>query len=382
MTTSDVQETTTAPTYYCWVRLVEVKKDVRKAAEVTHYHGDRTEKLLHGSRPPGVVDEGAFSVQSGKPAVIWSAAPEFFGREGAETCFEYGPAFRDRGLALGWLSKPAGIAWDKEALNRFLMTATHVTDLKQADKHEPCKDGFPPKDWSEEFKYKHLRMPETPLFRPAELSLEPPAENLDEEAQLLRLANLRGGLHDEIYTEAQGSISAALPVLQAAGLATDGWPVTKRMQAIKLLRQLVLDSVEPTVYDFKQRPEFCRPRPWTTYPSVKPMFRNHDHKCYPGHPSFPSGHATVAYVFAYLIAALDTAQDRSKLEEVAQEVAERREIAGVHFPSDTAGGKDLAVQMVAKMLDPPSNPNWSNFACAVRDVFPSATHIKPDHPNR
>jgi PAP2 superfamily len=379
MTTTDTQEKTDPPTYYCWVRLVPVKQDVRKA-EVTYYHGTFPKEVRHGSRPPGVVDGDAFSVSTAGPTMIWSAAPEVFGREGADTVFEYGPAYRSRCEALNWLSEPAGIAWDKEALNRFLMTATPVPDLIQPDLEPLCTGGFPETDWAEEFKSKHSCMPTTALFKPAELILTPPTENQAEEAELLRLANFRGSQQDVIYAEAQGSVSAALPVLRAAGLATDVRPVTPRMLAIKRLRQLVLDSVEPTVYDFKRRVNFCRPRPWTTYPGVQPWFRDHDHKCYPGHPAFPSGHATVAYVFAYLIAALDTAQDHSGLEEVARQVAQRREIAGVHFPSDSAGGKHLARQMVDKMLVPASNPDWQNFACAVRRVFPSATHIVPYRP--
>jgi hypothetical protein len=69
----------------------------------------------------------------------------------------------------------------------------------------------------------------------------------------------------------------------------------------------------------------------------------------PGHASYPSGHATQAHLMASCVkAALPTTPDniRAELGEVldtlAARIARNREIAGLHFHSDTVAGWDLA----------------------------------------
>ena len=315
---------------------MKVRKNARKA-EVSYFHGDLPSLLMHGSRPPGVIDSEAQaqSNEDQSPAtLVWAADPRSFGREGAKTVFEYGPAFTNPDAALSWLATPAGAAWDKDAVNRFLLSAMQVQGSFPQPDIAPCSGSFPEADWHEEFRFKHLQVLPNPVFEHQDLQLEPPAHYVnghDEQAELLRLASLRQAQHKQIYTEAQGGVNAAYPVLHAAGWDSDVWPVTPRMLAIKALRQAVLASVELSVFKFKTH--YCRARPWTIYPAVRPMFRNHDHKCYPGHPSFPSGHATVAYAFAYLIPLIDRNANPIKLEAVAEAVARRREIAGVHFPA-------------------------------------------------
>jgi PAP2 superfamily len=363
----------TLTTYYCWVRLVKMRADAQKT-KVNYFHGDPPDLLHHGSRPPGVVEGEALTARGDKvTTLIWSADPGYFGREDGKTVFEYGPAFASRQKAVDWLGTPAGAAWDVDALNRFLMAATPVERELPKPDCAPCGCDFPETDWNDEFRYKHCRPLADPLFNHDELSLKPLQHYIggrDEQAELMRLAKLRRAQRKQIYAEAHGSVAAAYPVLRAAGWITDGWPSTPRMRAIKELRQLVLDSVELSVYKFKN--ERCRARPWTTYPTVKPMFRDPGHKCYPGHPAFPSGHATVAYVFALLIAKIDKDQDAGKLLRVAQEVAERREIAGVHFPSDTAAGKDLAEQMVEQLFSSKGGSGCGVFVKLVESIAVAA----------
>jgi hypothetical protein len=67
----------------------------------------------------------------------------------------------------------------------------------------------------------------------------------------------------------------------------------------------------------------------------------------PGHPAYPSGHSTQAHLMALCVKhALPTGNVRSSLGEVIDELADRiarnREIAGVHFESDSKGGENLA----------------------------------------
>ena len=69
----------------------------------------------------------------------------------------------------------------------------------------------------------------------------------------------------------------------------------------------------------------------------------------PGHASYPSGHATQAFLIARTLeAVLDgtpSAAAQPVVEALAERIARNREIAGFHYPSDTAAGRELAAQL-------------------------------------
>lgn len=66
---------------------------------------------------------------------------------------------------------------------------------------------------------------------------------------------------------------------------------------------------------------------------------------YPGHPSYPSGHATQAHALAWVLGDLVPASAQA-LTDMSQRVAENREIAGLHYPSDSAAGRLLAEHLL------------------------------------
>lgn len=76
-------------------------------------------------------------------------------------------------------------------------------------------------------------------------------------------------------------------------------------------------------------------------PSIQPT---------PGHPAYPSGHATQAHLLM-AVAGLLLPERRDELMAYAQRVAENREIGGVHYRSDTDAGRWLAAQMVAEIVE-------------------------------
>ena len=76
----------------------------------------------------------------------------------------------------------------------------------------------------------------------------------------------------------------------------------------------------------------------------------------PGHPSFPSGHATQGMLIALCIeAALPNAATKGRwrplLHTLAGRVGRNREIAGLHYASDTRAGFELAGKSFA-LLSP------------------------------
>jgi hypothetical protein len=81
-------------------------------------------------------------------------------------------------------------------------------------------------------------------------------------------------------------------------------------------------------------------------PQVQPMIPT------PGHASWPSGHATEAYLTCALLQALlpQGAQYREQLERLAARIAVNRTVAGLHFPVDSAVGRLLGAALADFMV--------------------------------
>lgn len=80
-----------------------------------------------------------------------------------------------------------------------------------------------------------------------------------------------------------------------------------------------------------------RPRPMQLEPCLRPAI-----DC-PHHAAFPSGHSTQSHLVALLMGAVTGRDDvREALWAAADRIAENREYAGVHYPSDSRCGVALA----------------------------------------
>jgi hypothetical protein len=89
-----------------------------------------------------------------------------------------------------------------------------------------------------------------------------------------------------------------------------------------------------------------RPRPSQVSPALMPPIE------VPGHASFPSGHATEAYLISFCLERVmpvavnrryDTGDPYSTaLRRLAQRIARNREVLGLHYPSDSRAGLELA----------------------------------------
>jgi len=93
-------------------------------------------------------------------------------------------------------------------------------------------------------------------------------------------------------------------------------------------------------------------RPNEYSPQVQPMILT------PSHSTFPSGHATEAFISAYVLwrllkasgnvqytNAISSERWRIQLMRLASRVAINRTVAGVHFPVDSAAGCFLGIQL-------------------------------------
>lgn len=85
----------------------------------------------------------------------------------------------------------------------------------------------------------------------------------------------------------------------------------------------------------RHKEHFDRVRPSFLDTSIRPSVG------IPGHPAYPSGHASQSFLVASIASELDP-QNREKYFESAFRIAKNREIAGVHYKSDSEAGQFLA----------------------------------------
>lgn len=108
------------------------------------------------------------------------------------------------------------------------------------------------------------------------------------------------------------------------------------------LLQDVFDDLNIVLFTLKNK--YGRTRPHTLEPDISPAIE------VPGHPAYPSGHSTQAHFVAYFLSEL-APERREEFEKRAMEIAVNREVAGLHYPSDTLAGKLIARQFVDLLLN-------------------------------
>ena len=115
----------------------------------------------------------------------------------------------------------------------------------------------------------------------------------------------------------------------------------------------VLYDVFLIVLEFKKK--FKRKRPSQILKEVEPVIE------VPWHSSYPSGHATQAKVISEIMGNLFS-EKKEEFELLAKRIGENREIAGLHYPSDTTAGFILGKHLSTIFLEQ-LNPifNDSNF---------------------
>ena len=111
------------------------------------------------------------------------------------------------------------------------------------------------------------------------------------------------------------------------------------------LRVLKAANLIATVYQMHWKEVYNRARPTQVCPALFPPI------AVPGHASYPSGHSTQAHLLALCLgdvfAALPAGQPSpaaliADLDVLARRITRNREIAGLHFPSDSKAGETLA----------------------------------------
>ncbi len=96
----------------------------------------------------------------------------------------------------------------------------------------------------------------------------------------------------------------------------------------------------------KAKKKFARIRPSVLAPDLELVVEN------PGHPAYPSGHAAQGYMGALILTTLDPEHEK-EYKKFGYNIGLRREIAGVHYPSDSRAGRKLAEEVFEKLKTVP-----------------------------
>ncbi|WP_299771199.1 phosphatase PAP2 family protein [uncultured Tateyamaria sp.] len=140
---------------------------------------------------------------------------------------------------------------------------------------------------------------------------------------------------------------------------------------------VLIDAVLAAAIDVHTQFKHALPvlRPVELSPQINPVIQT------PSHSSFPSGHATEAFVVAQLLTRLrELAEDslaKSNLLQHAVRIAQNRTVAGVHYPVDNMAGSMLGTAL-ADYFSAISQPGVAPVAVPKRSFKPSAEkdHLK------
>lgn len=157
--------------------------------------------------------------------------------------------------------------------------------------------------------------------------------------RLDKLLALRQDMLIEIYAQERSLFNELEKILKAE--IKTGKLGTEELE--KFIDQIIYPAWEDLLCVLmRAKAYFNVARPFQYSPALTPPF-------FPAHPSFPSGHATQAYVVFLLVKDWRSALG-IKLKPLAKKIGTNREIAGVHYSFDTAAGLALAKSFVVQFL--------------------------------
>lgn len=105
--------------------------------------------------------------------------------------------------------------------------------------------------------------------------------------------------------------------------------------------------------------KYMRQRPAQAWPTIDPAIAT------PRHPAYPSGHAMQAHLVAELLGQANAGL-QAPARALAERIAENREIAGVHYPTDTKASV-WSVKKIMELLATFDDPVFQQMVKAAKD---------------
>lgn len=173
-------------------------------------------------------------------------------------------------------------------------------------------------------------------------------------------------LERDIRAQAGTHNDAVAPVWKAAKVD----PMLPHNKARVDLQQAVIDCMRAPIVLLKidvdrGRPGCCcKAGPGKLL--LDPMFV-HGEKHHPCHPSYPSGHAALAYAMALVLREIQSSCWPA-VETAANLVGKNREMAGVHFATDSEAGRQLAQHLVPLLM---LNASFKALVCKAAINWPN-----------
>lgn len=200
---------------------------------------------------------------------------------------------------------------------------------------------FPEGKWGKDFLAQLYAGPNY-LSKDEVVEIDPaPANDSDVSKQeLVTLLQYMVEKRDESTVAAIKYENQNMPIVEAfahSGLFVD----TKENRGTKDL--MLITGKEVGFFILREKMRYARARPTQLSPELSLVID------LPPHPAYPSGHAGQSYAVALILSALDP-ENESKYKQFAENIGQRREIAGVHYPSDSDAGRKIADQIISKLM--------------------------------
>lgn len=112
---------------------------------------------------------------------------------------------------------------------------------------------------------------------------------------------------------------------------------------------------------------YIRARAAQVWPVIAPIIPT------PAHPSYPSGHALQSHLIAELVK-LAVPTMGLACDILANRIAFNRELAGVHFPSDTAASKEIVARIMPLLTEV---PEFNNIIQQVKLEWGETRNVAP-----
>ena len=129
-------------------------------------------------------------------------------------------------------------------------------------------------------------------------------------------------------------------------LIGDYFDIKKFPKTSALLNPIFGNDLYIVIFTLKNK--FDRVRPSVLEKNIEPVID------VPQHPAYPSGHSTQMHLLARILSKLSPRKS-TVFENRANEIAVHREIAGLHYHSDTLAGELVAREVMDLLMQ---NPNF------------------------
>ena len=137
----------------------------------------------------------------------------------------------------------------------------------------------------------------------------------------------------------------------------------RRLHSEKIDKATLMALRELDYFLMKAKRDFARPRPTQMAPDLTTLIP------VPPHAAYPSGHASQTWIMALVQDYIDP-ENRAFYQKYAMDVARRREIAGVHYPSDGEAGRAMSDQIFAKLM---TKPEFKKAIDEAKEEFATQT---------